>query len=193
MPGDKYRSIKRPDVYRALRRQGMDKSKAAAIANAVANGTIDRKAKVFYDAHGNELDIRDDMIDWSTVLGDDEDEMEITEKERADLLDERLEHVEQQLAMLVEATRAVAAATVKERKVNQQLIAAVKVLIGDMTEQVTEKSRSVTVGDTTFDISAFSNWAEETAKEVGDQIPAGLQEFSAFVTGQQRQRRIPRT
>lgn len=38
-------SIKRKDVYRALRRQGASKSKAARIANATANGTIDRKRK----------------------------------------------------------------------------------------------------------------------------------------------------
>lgn len=38
-------SIKRKDVYRALRRQGASKSKAARIANATANGTIDRRRK----------------------------------------------------------------------------------------------------------------------------------------------------
>lgn len=37
MPGKKYRSIKRPKVYEALRREGMPKSRAAAISNAVAN------------------------------------------------------------------------------------------------------------------------------------------------------------
>lgn len=36
-------SIKRKDVYRALRREGASKEKAARIANATANGTIDRK------------------------------------------------------------------------------------------------------------------------------------------------------
>lgn len=31
-------SIKRPAVYEALRREGMDKSKAAAISNSMASG-----------------------------------------------------------------------------------------------------------------------------------------------------------
>jgi hypothetical protein len=34
MPGKKFRSIKRPRVYEALRREGMSKSKAAKISNA---------------------------------------------------------------------------------------------------------------------------------------------------------------
>lgn len=44
-PMTKGDSIKRPDVYRALRRQGYDKSKAAAIANATAAGTVDHTRK----------------------------------------------------------------------------------------------------------------------------------------------------
>jgi hypothetical protein len=34
VPGKKFRSIKRPKVYEALRREGMSKSKAAKISNA---------------------------------------------------------------------------------------------------------------------------------------------------------------
>jgi hypothetical protein len=34
MPRGKYRSIKWPKVYRALRRKGMSKTKAAKISNA---------------------------------------------------------------------------------------------------------------------------------------------------------------
>ena len=34
MPGKKYRSIKRPKVYEALRRKGMSKRKAAKISNS---------------------------------------------------------------------------------------------------------------------------------------------------------------
>lgn len=34
MPGEKYRSIKKPKVYEALRREGASKAKAAKIANA---------------------------------------------------------------------------------------------------------------------------------------------------------------
>lgn len=34
MPGKKYRSIKRPRVYEALRRKGYSKAKAAKISNA---------------------------------------------------------------------------------------------------------------------------------------------------------------
>jgi hypothetical protein len=34
MPGRKFRSIKRPRVYEALRREGMSKTKAAKISNA---------------------------------------------------------------------------------------------------------------------------------------------------------------
>ncbi len=40
MPGD-HKSIKRKDVYEALRREGVSKEKAARIANATAAGTID--------------------------------------------------------------------------------------------------------------------------------------------------------
>jgi hypothetical protein len=36
MPGKKYRSIKRPRIYRALRRQGYSKKKSARISNAIA-------------------------------------------------------------------------------------------------------------------------------------------------------------
>ena len=36
MPGKKYRSIRWPRVYEALKRKGMSKSKAAAISNAMA-------------------------------------------------------------------------------------------------------------------------------------------------------------
>ncbi len=41
MPGDAYASIKRPRVYRALRKRGFSKARAAAIANSKG---IDRKA-----------------------------------------------------------------------------------------------------------------------------------------------------
>jgi hypothetical protein len=34
MPGKKYRSIKNPKVYEALREKGMGKTKAAKISNA---------------------------------------------------------------------------------------------------------------------------------------------------------------
>lgn len=34
MPGKKYKSIKHPKVYEALRAEGMSKSKAAAISNS---------------------------------------------------------------------------------------------------------------------------------------------------------------
>lgn len=36
MPGKKYRSIKRPRTYEALRKKGMSKSQAAKISNAQA-------------------------------------------------------------------------------------------------------------------------------------------------------------
>lgn len=36
MPGKKYRSIKRPKVYEALRRKGRSKKSAARISNAMA-------------------------------------------------------------------------------------------------------------------------------------------------------------
>ena len=37
MPGKKYRSIRWPRVYEALKRKGMSKSRAAAISNSMAN------------------------------------------------------------------------------------------------------------------------------------------------------------
>lgn len=36
MPGKKWASLGRPDIYERLRQQGMDKAKAAAIANSHA-------------------------------------------------------------------------------------------------------------------------------------------------------------
>jgi hypothetical protein len=36
MPGRKYASIRRPSVYRALKRRGYSKTKAAKISNAMA-------------------------------------------------------------------------------------------------------------------------------------------------------------
>jgi hypothetical protein len=36
MPGKKYRSIKRPKIYEALKRKGYSKAKAARISNAQA-------------------------------------------------------------------------------------------------------------------------------------------------------------
>lgn len=36
MPGKKYKSIKKPDEYEALRKKGLSKSSAAAISNADA-------------------------------------------------------------------------------------------------------------------------------------------------------------
>lgn len=44
MPGKKYRSIKKPKVYEALRRKGHSKQKAARISNAMA-GHVKTKAK----------------------------------------------------------------------------------------------------------------------------------------------------
>lgn len=44
MPGRKYRSIRAPRVYEALRKQGKSKAVAAAISNAVA-GSRRRKRK----------------------------------------------------------------------------------------------------------------------------------------------------
>ncbi len=38
MPGKKYASIRRPRVYRALKRKGYSKSKAARISNAQQRG-----------------------------------------------------------------------------------------------------------------------------------------------------------
>lgn len=45
MPGGKYRSIKRPKVYEALRRKGYSKAKAAAISNSMSKGGRKRKKK----------------------------------------------------------------------------------------------------------------------------------------------------
>ena len=43
MPGKKYASIKHVRAYRALKRKGYSKTKAAKIANALAAGTINRR------------------------------------------------------------------------------------------------------------------------------------------------------
>ena len=44
MPGKKYRSIKRPKVYEALKRKGYSKTKAAKISNAMNKGRRKRAA-----------------------------------------------------------------------------------------------------------------------------------------------------
>lgn len=44
MPGKKYRSIKRPKVYEALKRKGYSKTKAAKISNAMSKARRKRSA-----------------------------------------------------------------------------------------------------------------------------------------------------
>lgn len=45
MPGKKYRSIKNPKVYEALRRKGYSKSSAAAISNSQKKSKSPRRAR----------------------------------------------------------------------------------------------------------------------------------------------------
>ncbi len=46
MPGTKWkRSLKRPAIYEALRKQGMPKSRAAAISNSMAKKSSRRKRR----------------------------------------------------------------------------------------------------------------------------------------------------
>jgi len=45
MPGKKYKSIKNPKAYEALRDEGMSKSRAAAISNAQAKKSKKKKGK----------------------------------------------------------------------------------------------------------------------------------------------------
>ena len=45
MPGKKYRSIKKPAEYEALRREGLSKQSAARISNADAKRSKRRKKK----------------------------------------------------------------------------------------------------------------------------------------------------
>jgi hypothetical protein len=45
VPGKKFRSIKKPKVYEALRGQGMSKEKAARISNAMAGSKGKRGKK----------------------------------------------------------------------------------------------------------------------------------------------------
>lgn len=45
MPGKKYRSIKAPKIYEALRRRGLPKSRAAAISNAAAKKKSGKRGK----------------------------------------------------------------------------------------------------------------------------------------------------
>jgi len=49
MPGAKYRSIKKPKEYEALKKKGMSKSKAAAISNSDARK---KKARTKSDRKG---------------------------------------------------------------------------------------------------------------------------------------------
>ncbi len=48
-------SIKNPDTYEALRDDGASKAKAAAIANAQANDTIDQDSRPYEERTVNEL------------------------------------------------------------------------------------------------------------------------------------------
>jgi len=43
MPGKKYRTIKRPKVYEALRKKGYSKEKSAKIANSKSRGGRKKK------------------------------------------------------------------------------------------------------------------------------------------------------
>lgn len=45
MPGKKYASIRRPSVYRALRRKGFSKTSAAKIANSKGKGRKGKRKK----------------------------------------------------------------------------------------------------------------------------------------------------
>jgi len=45
MPGKKYASIKNPKQYRALRKHGMSKGRAATISNGVTPGRTVKKAR----------------------------------------------------------------------------------------------------------------------------------------------------
>jgi hypothetical protein len=45
VPGKKYRSIKKPKVYEALRDKGMSKERAAKISNAQAGGKRAKKKR----------------------------------------------------------------------------------------------------------------------------------------------------
>jgi hypothetical protein len=45
VPGKKYRSIKKPAEYEALRRKGLSKSSAAAISNADAKAASKKKRR----------------------------------------------------------------------------------------------------------------------------------------------------
>ena len=45
MPGKKYRSIKRPKVYEALKQKGFSKERAAKISNAMAGSRRSRRKK----------------------------------------------------------------------------------------------------------------------------------------------------
>ena len=45
MPGKKYRSLKKPKVYEALKKKGMSKKQAARISNAMAKKEKAKKKK----------------------------------------------------------------------------------------------------------------------------------------------------
>lgn len=47
MPGKKYASLQRPDIYEALRKQGMSKEKAAKISNSAAPGHTVKRPRMF--------------------------------------------------------------------------------------------------------------------------------------------------
>jgi hypothetical protein len=45
MPGKKYASLKHPKQYKALRRRGLSKARAAAISNGVTPGRTVKQAR----------------------------------------------------------------------------------------------------------------------------------------------------
>lgn len=107
----------------------------------------------------------------------------------------RLEALEEQVKAVLDVTKAVAASHVKERNRADSLERVVKILIGDLPQQVMEKAHSPALkGDTSLDLGEFSSWAQQVTKEAAaSSVPAGIEQFAAFASGQSKERKVPRT
>ncbi len=83
MPRSKHGpEIKKPDLYEALRDEGMSKEKAARISNAKAAGTLDHKGTALEDR------TKDELSDEAKEIGI-EGLSEMTKKELIDAIRDR--------------------------------------------------------------------------------------------------------
>lgn len=110
-------------------------------------------------------------------------------------LEARIAALEEQVAAMVQVTKALAATVVKERQRANTVENVVRVLTGDLPQQIVEKAySSAMVGDLSLDMAQFGEWATEVTKgNSAAAVPDGLNAFTQFASGQKEKSPIPRT